>query len=102
MTPDAQAELARHNPTLAPGVFDFGAYLGASEIRYLHVLELFDRHDSGPAPKLLDVGGFLGAFPLALARLGSPTTLVEQYGFYHGAFDALYAYLEREGVTVLD
>lgn len=104
MSRDAQYEIARHDLTLAPDRHDLTAYLIASEIRYAWVLQLFKQHSRIGDTEIsaLDVGGFLGAFPLALSRLGVKTTLVEQYGFYHGALDGLYAFLLKEGVEVVD
>jgi 2-polyprenyl-3-methyl-5-hydroxy-6-metoxy-1,4-benzoquinol methylase len=101
---DAQHEIARHDRTLEPGRHDLRAYLLASETRYVRVLRLFARHGRAGVGGIttLDVGGFLGAFPLALARMGVSTTLVEQYGFYHGALDGLHGFLQDEGVAVVD
>jgi SAM-dependent methyltransferase len=101
VTPGARGVLARHHPGFAD--YDFGAYLRLSERRYRHVLRLARRAgvlDGGP-PHVLDVGGFLAAFPVALARLGWPVTLVEEYGYYEGAFDGLRDLLVAEGVTVV-
>ena len=102
VTPENQKLVARHNPGWDPAVFSFDHYLAASEQRYLRVIDNFNRHmpGGGAAPRILDVGGFLGAFPLALARVGAQVTLVEEYGYYDSAFDALAAHLSHEGVTV--
>jgi hypothetical protein len=102
LTRESQAVIARHNLGLHPDRFDMRRYLRASERRYVVAVDQFNAH-CGAAEldtTALDVGGFLGAFPLALARMGVPVTLVEEYGYYHGAFDDLKAFLEREGIEV--
>jgi 2-polyprenyl-3-methyl-5-hydroxy-6-metoxy-1,4-benzoquinol methylase len=91
-----------HNPGWHPDRFDVGAYLRASEERYVHVLALAARCGVAERPRVLEVGGFFGAFPLALARVGLDVTLSEKYAYYYGAFDDLRGFLEREGVAVWD
>jgi SAM-dependent methyltransferase len=102
VTHDHQELIARHNAGWHPDLHRFDAYLEASETRYLRVVDNFNRYRSrsSAAPSALDVGGFLGAFPLALARSGVNTTLVEEYGYYGDAFDGLARHLEEHGVTV--
>jgi SAM-dependent methyltransferase len=102
LTPDRQAVIARHNLGLHPERYDMHAYLRASEQRYALAVQRFNEHGGGCQGETtaLDVGGFLGAFPLALTRVGVKVTLVEEYGYYHGAFDDLKSYLEREGIEV--
>jgi 2-polyprenyl-3-methyl-5-hydroxy-6-metoxy-1,4-benzoquinol methylase len=102
VTPDAQEVIGRHNVALRPGQTDLSIYLRYSEIRYARTMALVNRHArvAREELELLDVGGFLGAFPLALARMGIPATLVEEYDYYYGAFDGLKAYLEAEGLTI--
>src|SRR5271166_160716 len=104
VTPERQAVIATHNVSLAPGLFDLGLYLRASVRRYGELVRLVNAHARhGPdGVRALEVGGFLGAYPLALARLGIPVTLVEHYGYYHGAFDDLAAYLGSAGVEIWD
>jgi SAM-dependent methyltransferase len=102
LTPESLAVIARHNLGLHPERLDLVAYLRASEKRYVLALERFNAHHTrGQEPvSALDVGGFLGAFPLALARIGVDVTLVEEYDYYHGAFDDLKAFLESQGITI--
>ena len=104
ITPERQELIARHDLSLHPARHRLDVYLYASERRYAQVLELCNRHAQFGASELraLDVGGFLGAYPLTLARLGIPATLVEQYGYYYGAFDELAAFLTAEGVRIWD
>ncbi len=104
VTPERQAVIATHNPALGPGQFDLGAYLRASERRYGELVRLVNAHARFGRDELsaLEVGGFLGAYPLTLARLNIPVTLVEHYGYYHGAFDELAEYLAKAGVAILD
>ncbi|HTD58789.1 MAG TPA: hypothetical protein VK672_07830, partial [Solirubrobacteraceae bacterium] len=104
VTPEHQAVIATHDFALGPGRFDLGLYLRASERRYARLVRLVNTHalyDFGDL-RALEVGGFLGAYPLTLARLGVPVTLVEHYGYYHDAFDDLAAYLRSAGVTIWD
>jgi hypothetical protein len=104
VTPERQAVIATHNPALRPGRFDLGVYLRASERRYAELIRLLNAHARFDREELrtLEVGGFLGAYPLALARLNIPVTLVEHYGYYHGAFDELAEYLASAGVAIWD
>jgi SAM-dependent methyltransferase len=103
ITPEHQVLMARHNPDLHPDSYDIRNYLALSEKRYVPAVEMINRHHRGDArPTVLDVGGFLASFPLALARVGVPTTLSEKYGYYYGAFDDLRDYLVDNGVSVLD
>lgn len=104
VTAERQAVIATHNFALGPGQSDLGLYLRASESRYARLVRLVNAHAPyGPGDlRALEVGGFLGAYPLTLARLGIPVTLVEHYGYYHGAFDDLAAYLGGAGVTIWD
>jgi hypothetical protein len=104
VTPERQAVIATHDFALGPGQFDLGLYLRASERRYVELVRLVNAHARcGPDDlRALEVGGFLGAYPLTLARLGIPVTLVEHYGYYHGAFDDLANYLAGAGVTIWD
>jgi SAM-dependent methyltransferase len=102
LTAERQGAIARHNLGLHPDRYDLLSYLRASERRYVRAVDRFNDHAS-PAdrePTALDVGGFLGAFPLALARSGARVTLVEEYGYYHGAFDDLKLFLEQHGVAI--
>jgi len=104
VTPERQAVIATHNPALAPGRTDFGEYLRASERRYSELVRLVNAHARIDPHELraLEVGGFLGAYPLTLARMNVPVTLVEHYDYYYGAFDELAEYLARAGVTIWD
>jgi 2-polyprenyl-3-methyl-5-hydroxy-6-metoxy-1,4-benzoquinol methylase len=104
VTPERQQIIATHNRGLMPGHTDLFLYLQASERRYAELVRLLNahaHHDRGEL-RALEVGGFLGAYPLTLARLGIPVTLVEHYAYYHGAFDDLAAYLLDAGVEILD
>jgi len=104
VTPERQAVIARHDTTLLPENFDLGLYLRASVARYEQLVRLVNTHgrvDRG-ALRALEVGGFLGAYPLTLARLGIPVTLVEHFGYYHGALDELAQYLAAGGVEIWD
>jgi hypothetical protein len=96
------AVIARHNLGLHPDRHDVLRYLHASEARYLLAIDRFNQQSSSNDTELsaLDVGGFFAAFPLALARVGVKVTLVEEYGYYHGAFDDLKRFVERQGVEV--
>lgn len=102
LTRESQSVIARHNLGLHPDRYDMLAYLRASERRYLLVVDRFNEHcaASGEQDSALDVGGFLGAFPLALSRVGIRVTLVEEYGYYHGAFDDLKAFLQAQGIEI--
>lgn len=103
ITPERQELVARHDLSLHPATFRLDSYLYASERRYAHLVALTNRHlPAEVPPEALEVGGFLGAYPLTLARMGIPTTLVEQYGYYYGAFDDLAAFLTAEGVRIWD
>jgi hypothetical protein len=104
VTSERQTVIARHNAGLLPAVQDLGLYLRASVARYEQLLRVVNAHaqlDRG-ALRALEVGGFLGAYPLTLARLGIPVTLVEHYGYYHGALDDLAEYLAASGVCIWD
>jgi 2-polyprenyl-3-methyl-5-hydroxy-6-metoxy-1,4-benzoquinol methylase len=100
VTPERQEVLAAHNLGLHPDHIDLGTYLEASERRYLRIVARFDALSGSPSPACLDVGGFLGALPLALRRCGLEVTLVEEYDYYHGAFDELRDFLSGEGVEI--
>jgi 2-polyprenyl-3-methyl-5-hydroxy-6-metoxy-1,4-benzoquinol methylase len=104
VTPERQAVIARHNTALLPGHQDLGLYLRASVARYGELMRLVNAHArvDREAIRALEVGGFLGAYPLALARLEIPVTLVEHYGYYHGALDELAEYLAAAGVEIWD
>lgn len=104
LTPERQTVIARHDVSLLPDDYDLGLYLRASVARYDQLRRLINAHsqvDRG-ALHALEVGGFLGAYPLTLVRLGIPVTLVEHYGYYHGALDDLAEYLTMSGVDVWD
>jgi 2-polyprenyl-3-methyl-5-hydroxy-6-metoxy-1,4-benzoquinol methylase len=101
VTPERQEVLARHNRGLHPDHTDLRTYLDASERRYARIVKQFDTlRPTATGVSALDVGGFLGALPLALTRCGLDVTLVEEYGYYHGAFDELRDFLVAEGVQV--
>jgi 2-polyprenyl-3-methyl-5-hydroxy-6-metoxy-1,4-benzoquinol methylase len=100
ITPERQEVLAAHNLGLHPDHTDLRTYLEASERRYVRIVERFDALSGSRSPTCLDVGGFLGALPLALRRCGLQVTLVEEYGYYHGAFDELRDFLNGEGVDI--
>ena len=104
ITPERQRVIAAHNPTLASGRTDLGLYLQASERRYAELIRLVNNNISFDRDglRVLEVGGFLGAYPLALARMNIPVTLVEHYAYYGGAFDELAEYLARAGVSIWD
>jgi hypothetical protein len=104
ITRERQAVIARHDLSLHPDKFDLGVYLRTSERRYLELVSLVNRHASqlNGTPRALEVGGFLGAYPLTLARLDIPVTLVEKYGYYYGALDELAAFLSAHGVQIWD
>jgi 2-polyprenyl-3-methyl-5-hydroxy-6-metoxy-1,4-benzoquinol methylase len=104
VTPERQSVIARHDPSLLPANHDLGLYLRASAARYGQLVRLVNAHarvDRG-AVRALEVGGFLGAYPLTLARLGISITLVEHFGYYHGALDELAEYLAASGVEIWD
>ncbi len=101
-TRERLAVLGRHNPGWGE-VLDAGAYLRASETRYVHALRMAETVAPGSSRgRVLDIGGFMGAFPLALVRLGAKVTLSEKYSYYYGAFDAIRERLSAEGVAVWD
>jgi SAM-dependent methyltransferase len=104
VTRERQMLISRHDLSLHPDRHDLGAYLAASERRYLELVRLYNRHGRVPTTEIraLDVGGFLGAYPLTLARMNLLVTLAEQYDYYYGAFDELVAFLDNEGVAVWD
>jgi hypothetical protein len=104
ITRECQIVIARHDLSLHPDRRDLAVYLQASERRYLELVGMCNRHIrlSAADVNALEVGGFLGAYPLTLARLGLPATLVEHYGYYDGAFDELAAFLDSEGVKIWD
>jgi len=104
ITAESQKVIARHNAGLHPSKTDLGAYLDASETRYVRAIQLFNAHLERDAVqhRALDVGGFLGAYPLTLARLGLTVTLAEVYAYYRGALDDLSAFLSSEGIEIWD
>jgi 2-polyprenyl-3-methyl-5-hydroxy-6-metoxy-1,4-benzoquinol methylase len=104
LTPERQTAIARHNVAWAPAAHDLGLYLRASVARYERLLRMLNAHArvGREALHALEVGGFLGAYPLALARLEIPVTLVEHYGYYDGALDDLAGYLAASGVRIWD
>src|SRR5688572_6450723 len=99
VTREKQVGIAKHNQSFHPDRYDLGAYLEASEERYIRVVQMVNRHAvlAGRELTTLDAGGFLAAFPLTLARMGIPTTIAEVYGYYGGAFDDLRAFIEGQG-----
>lgn len=104
VTPARQEMIAIHNRDLGPDSYNPELYMRASERRYTEVVRLLNAHARYDPNDLraLEVGGFLGAYPLTLARLGTPVTLVEHYDYYYGAFDDLADYLRSAGVTIWD
>ncbi|MGD0452351.1 MAG: methyltransferase domain-containing protein [Solirubrobacteraceae bacterium] len=104
ITPERQTVIARHDAALLPANHDLDLYLRASIARYDQLVRLVNTHLDVDLAALhaLEVGGFLGAYPLTLARLGIQVTLVEQYGYYHGALDDLAEYLAASGVKIWD
>jgi SAM-dependent methyltransferase len=102
LTHERLAVISRHNLGLHPDRYDMARYLRASERRYVLAIDHFVANSRSveSEPSALEVGGFLGAFPLALARLGINVTLVEEYGYYHGALDDLKDFLEQEGINI--
>jgi 2-polyprenyl-3-methyl-5-hydroxy-6-metoxy-1,4-benzoquinol methylase len=104
VTPERQTVIARHDTALLPANHDLGLYLRASVARYDQLVRLVNAHADvdRDALRALEVGGFLGAYPLTLARLDVPITLVEHYGYYHGALDDLAEYLAESGVNIWD
>jgi 2-polyprenyl-3-methyl-5-hydroxy-6-metoxy-1,4-benzoquinol methylase len=103
ITRERQEVIAIHCLSLHPDRHDLRTYLTASLHRYANVIELFNLHSTVSLDelRLLEVGGFLGAFPLALARLGVPVTLVEEYDYYGGALDQLKTFLENESINIV-
>ena len=102
ITHAGQEAISRHELSLHPDRYDLRHYLLASTRRYINAIELLNQHATMSFNDLrhLDVGGFLGAFPLALARLGIPVTLVEEYDYYDGALDGLKTFLENESIII--
>lgn len=103
ITRERQEVIAIHCLCLHPDRHDLRTYLTASIHRYANVIGLLNRHStiSPDELRILEVGGFLGAFPLALARLGVPVALVEEYDYYGGALDGLKTFLENESISIL-
>jgi len=104
VTSERQMMIARHNTGLLPADCDLGLYLRASVARYQQLLRVVNADSQVERGALcaLEVGGFLGVYPLTLARLGIPVTLVEHYDYYHGALDDLAEYLDASGVGIWD
>jgi 2-polyprenyl-3-methyl-5-hydroxy-6-metoxy-1,4-benzoquinol methylase len=102
VTRERQEVIAHHNLGLHPDRTNLETYLLLSTRRYVHAIELLNRHSTVSFDELcmLDVGGFLGAFPLALVRLGIPVTLVEEYSYYGDALNELKEFLEEAEITI--
>lgn len=99
-TPEMQEEIARHNQGWRVGVTDFEGYLRNSELRFWTAYSALRRH--GSVDRLCDVGGFFGVFPLTLRRLGHEVAMTESLQYYSESFTALFDFLRREGVTIID
>jgi hypothetical protein len=91
--------LGRHDPGLLR--WDARQYMTLSERRYTLALEMLGRFGLAREP-ILEVGGFLATFPLTLARLDFPVTVVERYDLYEGSLDGVRELLGRAGATVID
>lgn len=95
-----QAEISRHNVGWQNGRTDFGSYLMYSELRYWTAFDMMSRH--GVINTWCDVGGFFGAYPLTLRRLGVDVAMTEALKYYSDSFSHLFAYLQKEGVEIID
>jgi 2-polyprenyl-3-methyl-5-hydroxy-6-metoxy-1,4-benzoquinol methylase len=99
-SPAVQSELARHCVSWAPEKFDFRNYLSRSSIRFF---KAYGAMLSMPGqPRICDIGGFWGVFPVTLKRLGFDTTMTEALQYYGAGFDALFDFVRKEGVEIVD
>lgn len=99
-TPQMQKELSLHNAAWSEGHTDFAAYLEKSVVRFERAYGELERIG---ATSVCDVGGFWGVWPVTLKRMGVDIVqMTEAKRFYSGAFDQLFAFIEREGVSILD
>jgi hypothetical protein len=99
-TVDMQKELAVHCYGWRPECFDFDRYLKASWVRYYRTYQYLLKAKVQGA--VCDIGGFWGVFPVTLQRLGFQVTMTESLKFYSGSFENLFAFIRRQGVTILD
>ena len=99
-TQEMQTEISHHNVGWREGSTDFGRYLRYSAVRYWIAFSMVSRN--GPINTWCDVGGFFGAYPLTLRRLGIDVTMTEALGYYSESFSPLFAYLQQEGVEIID
>jgi 2-polyprenyl-3-methyl-5-hydroxy-6-metoxy-1,4-benzoquinol methylase len=97
-TPEMQAQIARHNSAWAG--FDFRIYLESSISRYRLPYDLVRK--LAKDAEICDLGGFWGVYPLTLRRLGVKIAMTEALKYYDQCFTALFNYLQKEGVEVLD
>ncbi|HPQ70502.1 MAG TPA: class I SAM-dependent methyltransferase [bacterium] len=100
VTPEIQAELARHNAGWKTGMTDFVVYLRLSEKRYYKAYRALAAHTT--ARRVCDVGGFWGVFSLVLQELGYEVVMTEALKYYSNAFDDLFAAIRAGGVQIVD
>jgi 2-polyprenyl-3-methyl-5-hydroxy-6-metoxy-1,4-benzoquinol methylase len=93
------AGLARHSPALLG--YDWPAYLRCSVARMVRVLSALRRHAT-PGSRVLDLGSYLGNFSVLCARAGYRVDGRDSYARYRGVLDESVAWLQAEGVRVLD
>ena len=96
-----QAEIAVHCYGWQPELFDFTSYFRSSSVRFYNAYQTLTE----TLPKnasICDIGGFGGVFPIVLSRLGYKVSMTESLKYYSGAFEPLFDYVEKCGVTIID
>ena len=99
-TPRMQQEIAAHCYGWSPERFDFKVYLQSSSIRFYRAYSAFSA--CGDKATVCDIGGFWGVFLIVLNELGFTVTMTEALGYYSNAFDELFHFISKKGVTVID
>lgn len=101
-TPEMQELISRHNIGWRSDVYDFREYLNRSVVRYFTAYSAITSHSARPVESVCDVGGFWGVLPVTLAKCGFQVTMTESLGYFGGAFDPLFRFIETQGVTIRD
>lgn len=95
-TSEMQVNIAKHNVGWADHSFE--EYLKKSVKRfYIAYKNIPDNTKS-----CCDIGGFWGIYPIVLKELGYDVVMTESLKFYDEGFKKLFAYIEEQGVKILD
>jgi len=95
-TSEMQENIAKHNVGWAGHSFE--EYLKKSVKRFY----IAYKNIPDGVKTCCDIGGFWGIYPIVLKELGYDVVMTESLKFYDEGFKKLFAYIEEQGVKIVD